>query len=114
MSFGLNNAVPSFQWTMDDLIKSTNCEGTNAYLGNITVGGRTQEEHDRNLNKLLEATRNSNFKKRREQKIFSIWICLCQHCFLRAQIAFVYLTLHQLFHCAKSTIVKTLARVNLH
>ena len=48
ISFGLTNAVPCFQRIVDDIIKSNGCEGTFAYLDNITVGGATQN-HDRNL-----------------------------------------------------------------
>ena len=51
--FGLTNAVPCFQRIVDDIIKSNGCEGTFAYLDNITVGGATQEDHDRNLSKFL-------------------------------------------------------------
>jgi len=58
--FGLTNAAPCFQRIVDYLIKRTNCEGTFAYLDNITIGGCTQEEHDRNLHKVLEAARNCN------------------------------------------------------
>jgi len=37
--FGLTNAVPCFQITVDKIIKANNCEGTYSYLDNITVGG---------------------------------------------------------------------------
>ena len=47
--FGLTNAVPCFQRIVDDIIKSNGCEGTFAYLDNITVGGATQEDHDKSL-----------------------------------------------------------------
>ena len=40
--FGLTNAVPCFQKIVDQIIKSNNCEGTYAYLDNITVGGADQ------------------------------------------------------------------------
>ena len=51
--FGLSNAVPAFQRVIDDIIKENDCKGTVAYLDNITVGGKTQEEHDENLAKFL-------------------------------------------------------------
>ena len=51
--FGLTNAVPCFQRIVDDIIKSNNCEGTFAYVDNITVGGVTRLEHGRNLAKFL-------------------------------------------------------------
>ena len=49
------NAVSGFQHIIDDIIKSHDCTGTFAYLDNITVGGKTQQEHDDNLAKFLEA-----------------------------------------------------------
>ena len=51
--FGLTNAVPCFQRIVDDIIRANNCEGTYAYLDNITVGGSNQQEHDINLAKFL-------------------------------------------------------------
>ena len=47
--FGLTNTVPCFQQIVGDIIKSNGCEGTFAYLDNITVGGTMQEDDDRNL-----------------------------------------------------------------
>ena len=35
-------------------IIKNDCEGTYAYLDNITVGGKSQEEHDKNLQRFLE------------------------------------------------------------
>jgi len=56
---------------VDDLFKRTNYEGTFAYLDNITVGGSTQVEHDRNLHKFLEAARSSNLTFNRSKCVFS-------------------------------------------
>ena len=58
--FGLTNAVPCFQRIVDDIIKSNKCNGTVAYLDNITVGGKTQQEHDANLQKFLTVAKNCN------------------------------------------------------
>ena len=58
--FGLTNAVPCFQRIIDDIIKSNNCEGTFAYLDNITVGGATQQEHDVNLANFLDVAKKHN------------------------------------------------------
>ena len=47
--FSLTNAVPCFQQIVDGIIKSNRSEGIFAYLDNITVGGATQEDHNKNL-----------------------------------------------------------------
>ena len=46
-----------FKRIIDDIIKSNNCEGTFAYLDNITVGGATQQEHDVNLANFLDVAK---------------------------------------------------------
>ena len=58
--FGLSNAVPAFQRVIDDIIKENGCKGTVAYLNNITVGGKTQEEHDKKLAKFLKVASDCN------------------------------------------------------
>ena len=49
VSFALKNAVPCFQKVINQIILKYNCKGTFAYLDDITVCGRTCEEHDKNL-----------------------------------------------------------------
>ena len=44
----------------NDIIKSNGCEGTFAYLDNITVGGATQEDHNKNLSKFLSVAKTHN------------------------------------------------------
>ena len=63
--FGLTNAVPWFQRIIDDIIERNNSKGTFAYLDNITICGKTKEEHDANLQQFLEAAakRNLTFNK---------------------------------------------------
>lgn len=58
--FGLTNAVPCFQRMVDEIINRGGCKGTYAYLDNITVCGKTKEEHDLNLEKFLSVARESN------------------------------------------------------
>ena len=54
----MTNAVPCFQRIVDDIIKSNDCQGTFAYLDNITVGGATQQKHNRNLAKFLAVAKD--------------------------------------------------------
>ena len=53
------------QRVIDDIIERNNCKGTFAYLYNITICGKTKEEHDANLQQFLEAAAKHNltFKK---------------------------------------------------
>ena len=52
--------VPWFQWIIDDIIKRNNCKEIFAYLDNITICGKTKEEHDANLKNFFEATAKDN------------------------------------------------------
>ena len=58
--FELTNAFPCFQRIIADIIKSNYCEGTFAFLDNITVGGATQQEHDVNLANFLAVAKKHN------------------------------------------------------
>ena len=58
--FGLKNAVPCFQRVINQIILKYNCKGTFAYLDDITVCGRTREEHDKNLEIFLNAAQECN------------------------------------------------------
>ena len=44
--FGVTNGVAVFQRVIDEIIKNHQLKDTYAYLDNVTVAGRTQEEHD--------------------------------------------------------------------
>ena len=58
--FGLKNAVPCFQRIINDLIEQNDCKETWAYLDNVTVAGKTKEEHDINLQKFLDVAKTHN------------------------------------------------------
>ena len=68
---GLSNAVPVFQRIIDDIIKTNGCKGTVAYLDNITVGGKTQKEHDENLSKFLKVARDCNLTFNESKCVYS-------------------------------------------
>ena len=55
MPFGVTNGVAGFQRTLDTIIESEELEGVFAYVDNVTICGNDQEEHDKNLNRFLEA-----------------------------------------------------------
>ncbi|XP_069990683.1 uncharacterized protein [Penaeus vannamei] len=54
------SGVACFQRIMDSLIKEEGLAGTYAYLDDATICGMTQQEHDDNLNKFLEAAARRN------------------------------------------------------
>lgn len=58
--FGVTNGVACFQRVMDSFIKEEKLAGTYAYLDDVTICGKTQEEHDYNLKKFLDAAKSRN------------------------------------------------------
>ena len=58
--FGVTNGVPCFQRIMDQLVEKYSLQATFPYLDNITVCGKTQDEHDANLEKFLAAAKELN------------------------------------------------------
>lgn len=55
LSFGLTNGVACFQRIIDDFIRKNDLQGTFCYLDDVTICGRNQEEHDRNLKRFMNA-----------------------------------------------------------
>ena len=60
MLLGVTNGVSAFQRIIDSVIKKHKLKRTYAYLDNITVGGVTAEEHDKNLLAFLKASQEEN------------------------------------------------------
>ena len=60
LPFGLTNAVAAFQRLMDELVEEYHLEGVFVYIDNITIVGETQEQHDINVRKFLEAAKVKN------------------------------------------------------
>jgi len=71
LPFGCTNAVPIFQRCMDNFIRSNSLNRTHAYLDDIIVGGRTQTEHDQNLEKFMAAAKLSNLQFNQSKCKFS-------------------------------------------
>lgn len=55
--FGVTNGVACFQRTIDNMIRDERLQDTYAYVDNVTVCGHDMEEHDRNLQKFLDAAK---------------------------------------------------------
>ena len=49
VSFGVTNGASCFQRVMDKIISDEKLEATFAYIDNVTVGGNSKDEHDRNF-----------------------------------------------------------------
>ena len=69
---GVKNGVPAFQKIMDNVIESHNLTGTFAYLDNITVVGKNQQEHDKNLQAFLDTAKALNLTFNDSKSIFSV------------------------------------------
>ena len=67
----MTNEVPCFQRIIDEIIKSNKCTGTYAYLDNITVGGKTQEEQEANLEKFLKVAKDCNLTLNKDKCVYS-------------------------------------------
>lgn len=71
LSFGPTNGVACFQRQMDEFIEDNNLKDTYAYLDNITIGGVTDEEHDRNLQEFLDAAKEVEITLNPDKCVYS-------------------------------------------
>ena len=71
LPFGVSSGVAIFQREMDNFIKRNNLQGTYAYLDNITISGKTQEEHDENLKQFMSAAQAANLTLNQSKCEFS-------------------------------------------
>ena len=72
LPFGVTNGVPAFQRKMDNLVQVEGLKDTFPYLDNITVAGHTQEEHDRNVKRLLECLQRRKWTLNNSKAINSV------------------------------------------
>ena len=70
--FGLTNGVPTFQRDMDNLLSKEGLKETFSYLDNITVAGRTQQEHDYNVRQLLDPLHRRKWTFNEKKTIASV------------------------------------------
>ena len=71
LPFGLTNAVAVFQRVMQRFIETYQLQGTFAYIDDVIVCGNDQEEHDRNLEKLMNAMKDQGFTINEEKCEFN-------------------------------------------
>ena len=53
--FGVTNGVAGFQRTVDAIVAKENLSDVYVYVDNITIGGMTKEQHDKNLTEFLRS-----------------------------------------------------------
>ena len=71
LPFGVTNGVALFQREMDRFVQVNDLDATFPYLDNITISGKDQEDHDRNLKKFVDAARKHNLKYNESKCVFS-------------------------------------------
>ena len=69
--FGVTNGVACFQGIMAYIITSENLQGTFAYVDNVTICGKTQEEHDENLRRFQDVATKRQITYNDAKSIFS-------------------------------------------
>ena len=70
--FGLTNAVACFQRIMNQLIIDYSLQNTFAYLDDITVEGRTQEEHDTNVQNFMNMINELGLTLNKDKSVISV------------------------------------------
>ena len=69
--FGITNGVASFQRVIDDIVEKEELKDTFVYIDNVTVCGLTQEQHDENLGRFMEAVEKYRLALNEEKCVFS-------------------------------------------
>ena len=69
--FGITNGVASFQRVIDDIVEKEGLEDTFVYIDNVTVCGHSQEQHDENLRKFMEAVERYRLTLNKDKCVFS-------------------------------------------
>ena len=70
--FGVKNGVAAFQRAISQFVENENLKDVYPYLDNITVAGRTQEEHDKNVESFLNALHRNNVTLNDSKTIHSV------------------------------------------
>ncbi|XP_014366187.2 uncharacterized protein LOC106717015 [Papilio machaon] len=68
--FGVTNGVAAFQRTLQYVISKEKLTGTFAYLDDVTICGKTKEEHDHNLKQFKKVAEKYNLSLNEEKCIY--------------------------------------------
>ena len=69
---GITNGVPAFQRHMTKFVEEESLKDTFPYLDNVTVAGRTQEEHDENDKRFRAALKRRKFTLNESKTVNSV------------------------------------------
>ena len=69
--FGVTNGVSTFQRIIDNLIEKYKLKKNYAYLDNVVVTGRDKDEHNQNLEALLNAASCERFTLNEKKSVYS-------------------------------------------
>ena len=72
LPFGVVNGVAAFQRVIDEFILRHKLKKVYAYLDDITATGATEEEHDLNLKRLLDAAKADNLTLNQNKSKFKV------------------------------------------
>ena len=70
--FGITNGVASFQRVIDEIVEKEGLEDTFVYIDNVTVCGHSQEQHDENLKRFMDAVEKYRLTLNKEKCVFSV------------------------------------------
>ena len=70
--FGVKNEVAVFQRVISHFVENENLKDTFPCLDNVTVAGKTQEDHDLNVKAFMEAINRNNFTLNESKTISSV------------------------------------------
>ena len=71
LPFGITNGVSAFQRSIDSIIDKENLSDIFIFVDNVTICGKTQEQHDYNLQKFYEIARKYNITLNDSKSIIS-------------------------------------------
>ena len=72
LPFGITNGVSAFQRSVDNIIEIENLDDTFTYVDNLTVCGRTVEEHGTNLERVNEVSKKYNITFNEKKKVLFV------------------------------------------
>ena len=70
--FGVTNGVACFQRSIDKLIHDTELKDTYAYIDNVTVCGVDKKDHDQNVQRFLDVTKNYGITLNSEKSVIGV------------------------------------------
>ena len=79
--FGVTNGVPQFQRVIGDIVMKEGLKDTYPYLDSVTIGGTSQEEHDNNVQKFLDAIARYGMELNQSKTVSSVSeVCILGYC----------------------------------